>query len=171
MRGKFKSLAGKRFGRLTVECYVGRAESHPINLCRCDCGNIKRVRSEALLRGATRSCGCLQREYAQSGKARLRHGHSVGGRVTPEYKPWECLNVRCRNPRHPDYKDYGGRGIKIEFASFEEFLAYVDPKPTVQHSIDRIDVNGNYAVGNVRWATSKEQQANRRPRSEWRRAA
>jgi hypothetical protein len=72
------------------------------------------------------------------------------------------MKARCYNQRHENFRNYGGRGIKVLYSSFEEFLAHVGPKPTPQHSIDRIDVNGNYSVGNVRWATPKEQRLNQR---------
>jgi hypothetical protein len=67
---------------------------------------------------------------------------------------------------NPGWKDYGGRGISMcsEWSdSFDSFLAHVGPRPSDRHSLDRIDNDGNYEPGNVRWATRKEQQANRRP--------
>jgi hypothetical protein len=74
---------------------------------------------------------------------------------------------RCENPNVERYPHYGGRGISIceEWReSFEAFLRDMGRKPSPDHSIDRIDVNGNYEPGNCRWATDSEQQRNKRPR-------
>lgn len=85
-----------------------------------------------------------------------------------EYQIWYMMRVRCNNPNHVSYKDYGGRGIKVcdewmcEQTGFEKFLKHVKPRPTPKHTIDRIEVNGNYEPGNIRWATPKEQAANKR---------
>jgi len=70
---------------------------------------------------------------------------------------------RCTNPNHKRYADWGGRGIKFEFSSYHEFMEEVGCKP-LGYSLDRIDNNGNYCVGNVRWATRSTQQLNKRVR-------
>jgi hypothetical protein len=95
------------------------------------------------------------------------HGHAASGR-TPEYNAWVSLNQRCKNPKNPRWKDYGGRGVTVCARwrdSFEAFLADMGPRPSSEHSIDRINNDGNYEPGNVRWATRAEQYANRRPAS------
>jgi|SRR5579859_591152 len=81
---------------------------------------------------------------------------------TPEYVSYVAAKYRCTEPKCISWENYGGRGIQFRFASFEEFLAELGPKPGPEHSLDRIDNDGNYEVGNVRWATPLEQVHNRR---------
>lgn len=75
------------------------------------------------------------------------------------------MKSRCLNRNDPDFKDYGGRGVSIcgeWIESFAAFLAHIGNKPDPTLSLDRIDNNGNYEPGNVRWATQSVQNANRR---------
>lgn len=124
-------------------------------LCRCDCGAEREAMLSHLRRGATVSCGCKRRT----------HNESAGASRSPEYRTWLNVLQRCRNSNNPGYSLYGGRGVRIDERwahSYEAFLADVGRKPSPLHSIDRIDPNGNYEPGNVRWATAKEQGRNRR---------
>ena len=88
---------------------------------------------------------------------------------TIEYKAYSHAKSRCNDPNHAAYKWYGGRGIEFRFKSFEEFIEHIGLRPSPKHSLDRINNNGHYEVGNVRWATKKEQMFNRRPESVQRR--
>lgn len=91
---------------------------------------------------------------------RTTHGMSY----TPEHVAWLSMRSRCYRTTDRRYKDYGGRGIRVcgrWLESFQNFFADVGLRPSPKHSIDRIDVNGNYEPGNVRWATAEEQQRNR----------
>lgn len=151
-------LSGQRFGRLIVSEKVGQTLSgNAIWKCLCDCGKTKNVDSNNLRRGAVKSCGCLAKETASA--LHLRHG-MTGTKV---HKAWLAMLYRCNNPNCEFYKNYGGRGIRVEFQSFEEFYAEIGDPPSSRHSVDRYpDNNGNYATGNVRWATMAEQRRNSR---------
>lgn len=90
-----------------------------------------------------------------------RHGLSR----TPEYRIWNAMITRCTNPKHPQWADYGGRGIRVHDSwlhSFETFINDVGRRPDATMTLDRIDNDGNYEPSNVRWATRKQNSRNRR---------
>lgn len=89
---------------------------------------------------------------------------SHGKTGTPEYWAWTAMHSRCRRKNHPHYGSYGGRGIRVceRWGKFENFLADMGRKPSPEHSLERIDVNGNYEPGNCRWDTWLAQNRNRR---------
>lgn len=97
----------------------------------------------------------------QSDRKRERHGMNK----SPEHRAWVHMRQRCTNPHKREYPHYGGRGIQVcreWMDSFIAFYSYMGPRPSEKHSIDRIDVNGHYEPGNVRWATHAEQITNTR---------
>ncbi len=157
-----------RFGRLTVvgegQVYVQpngkrirRAQ------CRCDCGMEHQATVISLRRGRTRSCGCLVVDVTVARSQ--THGDTLNRTPTPEYQAWCSMIGRCYRPSTVSYPLYGGRGISIcdrWRGSFEAFLEDVGRRPGPGYSIDRIEVDGNYEPGNVRWATKSEQAGNRR---------
>lgn len=161
---KMEDLSGKVFGRLTV---VGLASldkrRRPRWLCVCICGKITNSLGQALRNGTAKSCGCYASEV------RIKHGEAdnYSGKVTAEYRCLHAMIQRCTNPGVSSYPRYGGKGIKVcdEWSTldkFPAFLAYVGRRPTSGHSIDRWpNRDGDYAPGNVRWATKSEQAENR----------
>jgi len=80
----------------------------------------------------------------------------------PEYRVFMSAKNRCNNPKNPDYRNYGGRGIRLLFQSYHEIIEDIGERPTKKHSIDRIDNNGDYMKGNIRWVTRLIQNNNKR---------
>lgn len=157
---------GQRFGRLLVTEKASRKtkSGNSIWLCLCDCGKKKEVVSSCLRSGDTTSCGCLQREL-MSARTR-KHGHSVG-KTSATYNSWASMVFRCANPNYYQFDNYGGRGISVapEWLDFVQFLADMGERPSGK-TLDRVDNEKGYFKGNCRWATPKEQAANRRVRKD-----
>lgn len=149
-------LKGRKFFRLTAIERVRRNRT-TFYRCLCACGTEKLVRSQSLLNGDTRSCGCLRSDKMRREKTRHAHYRS------PTYNSYRSMLARCK-PTHRQYKDYGGRGISIcsrWLESFENFLADMGERPAGK-TLDREKNDGNYEPGNCRWATRLEQNRNKR---------
>lgn len=141
------NLAGKRFGHViamspTDERYC----RYVVWTCQCDCGASFTVSSGRLTNGTVTNCGCIRRAHAQTVR-------------TNEYQLWRSMIKRCRNAH---LLRYGGRGIRIcdRWLKYEHFINDMGPRPSMQHSIDRINNDGDYEPGNCRWATWSQQHRN-----------
>ena len=153
---QFKNLTNLRYTRYLILGYAGKEKLHTYWWCKCDCGKIKKVRGNDLKTGKTKSCGCYSSDCTKN--KNIKHNMSS----SPEYNSYRAAKERCENKNNIAYSMYGGRGIKFNFDSFEDFFKEVGIKPSKKHSVDRIDTNGNYEVGNLRWVTAKEQCNNTR---------
>ena len=159
---KVIDLKGQKFGRLTViekDVPIQKEKRKVYKwICKCDCGNTISVLQKSLISGGTKSCGCIvkNKKYGMMGKHKLKN-------------IWHNMIQRCENQNHKNYKQYGGRNIKvcdewrdkesgyISFYNWSINNGYEDGL-----TIDRIDVNGNYTPENCQWITNAEQQTNKR---------
>ena len=164
----------KKFGKLIV---IGISEPEKTKknkkfycvkkfICLCECGNITKVIPTSLIKGNTNSCGCYRREMLSLNK--IKHGDT---RKDSEfywlYTTWNGMMNRCNNNNTPNYERYGGRGIKIynewhDYLNFKEWILNNLGNRPYGCSLDRINNDGNYQPNNLRWATTKEQNKNKR---------
>lgn len=150
--GKLIDLTGKRFGRWRVLEKVDRKGRGCARwICECDCGTVAVVPSGNLTKGLSTGCVC----------SRTKHGLSTS--LVREYTAWRAMRLRCNNPSHPAYHNYGGRGITVcerwdDFALFAQDMGLCPDG----HSLERKDNDKGYEPDNCVWATRVEQGQNRR---------
>lgn len=150
-----REILGKRFGMLTAVEELAQDRGMRRWRLQCDCGGERIALQKAFTWGGMRSCGCDNKHK------NIPHRLSK----TPEYRAWINMKSRCYSASIPNFQDYGGRGIKVcarWLDSVEDFCADMGPRPSGAHSVDRINVNGDYEPGNCRWATDSEQRRNQR---------
>lgn len=146
-------LVGQRFGRLLV---LKRAENNRHGQamwhCRCDCGKSAITNTGKMRQGQTSSCGCLRLEVHTS------HGLSHH----PLFDTWKQMMARCYNPDHESYHRYGAVGISVcgRWHDLASFISDMGERPEGM-TLDRIDNNKGYELGNCRWATKLAQTLNR----------
>lgn len=165
-------LPGEKFGRLTI---VSGPLPNPNEwtcqksniMAICDCGAMVIASRNHIRKGLKKSCGCLWSEYIKTPEFRAQNKtHGFGKH--PLYGTWNQMRHRCHDPKHSNYSAYGGRGISVYEPWREDVAAFINwitanlgTRPE-GYSLDRIDVDGNYEPGNLRWADRFTQAANQR---------
>lgn len=159
-----KNLKGIKFGRLLVieeaESFMGKNGEVQCAgwLCRCDCGNKVVIRSNSLRMGATKSCGCLNREKPSNN---IKH-HMSGTKL---YYVWKEIKSRCLRENDDKYKYYGGRGIKVCKEWLDDFMNFYNWAMSNGYreglTIERKNVDGDYCPVNCEWIPFEKQSFNK----------
>lgn len=149
---RFIDLEGRQYEHWLVLGYAGKHNKKHRWWCKCNC--VKQVIKKVINYNLNGSCGCHHIKQVTASNTT----HGMWG--STEYTSYSCAKSRCNNTNDTAYKYYGGRGIKFKFNSFEEFLDELGTKSNKNLTVDRIDVNGHYEKGNVRWITQAEQLRN-----------
>lgn len=159
---------GHKFGDMTFVSEAGYYIHNGNNIrminIRCHCGNIFKTRYGGVVSGTTKSCGCvrikkLKEQVTKHGMYNSKH-----------YGRWGNIISRCYDENNSRYKDYGGRGIIVhdewrkDFKAFNDYIVKLPNNGECEMTLDRIDNDGNYEPGNIKWSTAHEQIANQKLR-------
>jgi len=149
------NLTGKHFGHLTVLKEISeRQNGSVVWFCQCSCGKLITVRSNSLISGNTKSCGCFKKEKIK--QIFTKHG----GKHTRLYSIWGNIKSRCSNPRISYYRYYGGKGIKIHSEWQNDFIKFRNWALAHGYqenlTIDRINNDGDYEPNNCQWLIKSE---------------
>lgn len=155
----FVDLSGQVFGRLTVVNRVPsvKGQGGVVWNVVCECGSTRKVLSNSLRSGNSKSCGCLVKDVQRG--LRLTHGMSR----TREYRTWYHMWDRCTNKNNASYSRYGGRGVSVdpEWQDLQRFIADMGNHPGGGLTLERVNNDLGYSAENCVWASSQAQTDNR----------
>lgn len=156
-------LTNKTFGRLTALRYAGNGKWE----CICKCGNERLVDANNLRSLHSTSCGCIAKDNSIGICADGLRSHVL-------YQVWKTMIYRCTKPKRKEYKNYGGRGIKVcdRWLTFEYFIEDMMPTYVKGLQLDREDNDGDYELSNCSWKMPKaNKQKTRRTNLDYEKAA
>ena len=156
---KILDITGEKYGLLRAMRRTDMRSGTSYKwICLCDCGGFACVASNNLRTGHTDNCGCLTFEK----KSNAAGSHHMT--KTKAYSSWLSIKRRCFEESFPNYNMYGGRGITMQESwrdDFVKFFEYIGEPPAKNSSVDRIDNNGDYCEGNIKWSSPKQQAKNK----------
>ncbi len=160
---RMKNRVGEKHGRWTILSHLPRSRV----VAECSCGTVREVNLGRIIAKTSLSCGCLRGEQAAARLSRLPPApapHMENHVQNPLYVIWLGIKTRCFNAKSQVYQHYGAKGISMDSIwkkDFRAFAQHVGPRPSKDHSIDRIENNLGYCPGNIRWASRFTQAENR----------